>query len=154
MLGSTSRREALVGEALRRDQEDVDGVGRESVVDVVPFGLVAGIDGRRPDAEPLRHRDLVAHQREERADDQGRAVTLVAADASRDPVDEALAPAGPLDDERAFAVPRDGLDGLALAVAEGGERTEHGLEVAPEGVVGIDVSNLRICRRPITRIAG
>ena len=44
---------------------------------------------------------------------------LVAADARRDPVDEALAPAGSLDDERAATVLGDDLDRLALAVAEG-----------------------------------
>ena len=43
-------REAFVGEALRRDQQDVDRVGGEPGVDVVPFGLVAGVDRRGADA--------------------------------------------------------------------------------------------------------
>ena len=93
----------------------------------------------RPQAEPAGHRDLVAHQREQRADDQRRAVALVAPDAGRDPVDEALAPAGPLDDERPPTVADDRLDRLALAVAELGARAEHGLQVGLEGcVVGRD----------------
>ena len=60
----------------------------------------------------------------------------VPADARGDPVDEALAPAGPLHDERPRAVPDHGLDRLALALPERRTRAEHGLEVRLEGVVG------------------
>ena len=98
--------------------------------------------------EAARHRDLVAHEREQRADDQRRTVALVAADAGRDPVDEALAPARPLDDERPFAVLRDRLDGLALALAKGRVGAEHGLEVALQEVVGVDGVSLTEGDRP------
>ena len=129
MLGRTSRREALVGEALRRDEQDVDRVGGEAVVDRVPLLDVARVDRRGAEAQPAGHRDLVAHQRQQRADDQRRPVALVAPHARRDPVDEALAPARALDDERAAAVLDDRLDRLALALAERRVRAEHGLEV-------------------------
>ena len=127
-------REAFVGEALRRDQQDIDRVGGEPVVDVVPFVDVAGVDRRGTEPEAFGHRDLVAHEREERADDQRRTMALVAADAGRDPVDEALAPARPLDDERAMPVLDDRLDRLALALAEGRVGAEHGLEMPGEVV--------------------
>jgi hypothetical protein len=125
-------REALVGEAFRRDQEHVDLVAAEAFLDFPPFADIAGVDRRRPQPEPRRHRDLVTHEREQGADDQGRPAALVAPDARRDPVDEALAPAGPLDDERARSVTDDRLDGLALALAELGIRAEHGLEVVDQ----------------------
>ncbi len=121
--------EALVGESLGRDQEDIDRVRGEAVVDGVPLVDVAGVDRGGPQPQAAGHRDLVAHQREERADDEGRAVAAVAADPGRDPVDEALAPAGPLDDERASTVLDDGFDRLALAVAECRVGAEHGLQV-------------------------
>ena len=131
--------EVGVAEALGRDQEDVDRVGRERLLDRRPLVDVARVDRVRPQPEPAGHRDLVAHQREQRADDQRRAVALVAPDARRDPVDEALAPAGPLDDERPPAVADDRLDRLALAFAELGVGAEHRLEVSLQGgVVGRD----------------
>jgi hypothetical protein len=45
-------------------------------------------------------------------------VALVTTDARRDPVDEALAPARALDDERPLPVADDRLDRLALPLAE------------------------------------
>jgi hypothetical protein len=59
-------------------------------------------------------------------------VALVAADPRRDPVDEALARARALNDERPVPVPDDRLDRLALALAELGIGPEHGLEVVVE----------------------
>ena len=131
------RHEAFVGEPLRRDEQDVDGVGGEALVDRVPFVGVARVDRRGAEAEAPGHRDLVAHQRQERADDQGGSVTLVAADPRRDPVDEALAPARPLDDEGSVTVLDDRLDRLALAVAECGAGAEHGLEVLGQKIHGL-----------------
>ena len=143
------RREPLVGEALRGDEQDVDGVGREAVADRLPLVRVAGVDRRRAEAEALGHRDLVAHQRQQRADDQGRAAALVAADAGRDPVDEALAPAGPLHDQRAPAVPGDRLDRLALAVTERRRRPEHRGEVTVEGIHRSQCDRCNAVRRPL-----
>ncbi len=98
--------------------------------DGLPLVDVARVDRRRPEAQAAGHRDLVAHQGEQRADDERRAVAAVAPDAGRDPVHEALAPARALDDERAAAVVDDGLDRLALALAEGRLGAEHALEVS------------------------
>jgi hypothetical protein len=130
--GQDAGGEVIVGEALGRDQEDVDGVGRERLLDLGPLVLVAAVDRVGPEPQPGGHRDLVAHEREERADDERRAVALVAADPGGDPVDKALAPARALDDERAGAVASNRLDRLALPVAEGRAGAEHGLEVGLE----------------------
>ena len=130
--GKDPVREGLVAEALGRDQQDVDRVGREPRLDVVPLGRVARVDRRGVEAQPAGHRDLVAHEGEERADDERRPVALVAADPRRDPVDEALAPARALDDERPLPVADHGLDRLALALAELRVGTEHRSEVVVE----------------------
>ena len=130
--------EPLVGEALRGDEQDVDRVGGETGLHVIPFGLIAGVDRGRSNAQSLRHRDLVPHQRQQRADDQAGPVALVAADARRDPVHEALAPTRPLDDERSFTVLGDCPDRLPLAVAKGRVGAEHGPKMALEVVIGSD----------------
>ena len=130
--GKDPVREGLVAEALGRDQQDVDRVCREPRLDVVPLGRVARVDRRGVEAQPAGHRDLVAHEGEERADDERRPVALVAADPRRDPVDEALAPARALDDERPLPVSDHGLDRLALALAELRVGTEHRPEVVVE----------------------
>ncbi len=143
------RGESLVGEAFRGDEQDVDRVGREPVADRLPLVRVARVDRRGPEAEALGHRDLVAHQRQQRADDQGRATAFVAAHARRDPVDEALAPAGPLHDQGAPAVPGDGLDRLALAVAERRRGAEHRREVTVQGIHRSQCDRCNAVRRPL-----
>ena len=131
--------EVGVAEALGRDQQDVDRVGRDGLLDRRPLVDITRVDRVRPQPEPAGHRDLVAHERKQGTDDQRRSVALVASDPRRDPVDEALAPAGPLDDERPPAVTDDRLDCFALSLAELGVGTEHGLQMRLEsGVVGRD----------------
>ena len=46
---------------------------RQPVPDRAPLLAVGAVDGVRAQPEPLRRRDLVAHEREQRADDEGRA---------------------------------------------------------------------------------
>ena len=113
----------------------------EVVLDRRPVVAVGRVDRHGAEAQPVRRLDLVAHQAEQRAHDQRGAVALVAPHARGDPVDEALAPARPLHDERARAVPDDRLDRLALALAERRARAEHRLEVGLEGVRrgGLDI---------------
>jgi hypothetical protein len=126
--GQELAQEALIAEALRGDEQDVHLVAREGLADRLPLVDVARVDGDRAEADAARHLDLVAHQGEERADDERRAVALVAADARGQPVDDALAPAGALDDEHARAVGERRLDRLALVGAERRVRAEHALQ--------------------------
>ena len=132
--GQQPRVEVLVGEALRGDEQDVDAVADEVGLDGRPVVAVGGVDRHGAQPQPVRGLDLVAHQAEQRAHDQRRPVALVPPDPRGDPVDEALAPARPLHDERPRAVADHGLDRLALALAERRTRAEHGLEVGLEGV--------------------
>ena len=134
--GQQPRGEVLVREPLGGDEQDVDPVGGEVVLDRGPVVAVGRVDGHGAQAEPVRSLDLVPHQRQQRADDERGAVACVAADAGGDPVDEALAPARALDDEGPRAVADDGVDGLALPVAERGTQAEHRLEVALDRVGG------------------
>ena len=128
-------RESLVREALRRDEQDVDRVSGEALVDGLPLVDVAGVDRRGAEPEAARHRDLVAHQREQRADDQGRAVARRRAGPGSRSSRRGSCPSRPLDDERPPAVPDDRLDRLALTVAKGRVGAEHRAEVAGQ-VIG------------------
>ena len=131
-----ARVEVLVREPLRGHEQQVDPVLGQVLLDRRPVVAVGGVDRHGPKAEAVRGIDLVAHQREQRADDQRRAVAGVAPDPGRDPVDEALAPPRPLHDERPRPVAHDRLDRLALALAERRARAEHRLEVGLEGIGG------------------
>ena len=63
--------EAWVVEPLRADQQQVDGRPPASCArDLVPLVAVGAVDRVRAQPEPLGRDDLVAHQREQRADDQ------------------------------------------------------------------------------------
>ena len=55
-----------------------------------PFLLVGAVDRDRPDADPLGHLDLVAHQREQRADQQGGAGALLAQQLGCQEIDHAF----------------------------------------------------------------
>ena len=65
--------EAGVVEPLRADQQHVDLAGVDRGLDRLPLLDVGGVDRDGADAGPLGGRDLVAHQRQQRRDDHGRA---------------------------------------------------------------------------------
>ena len=89
---------------------------------------VGRVDRVGADAEPLRGRDLVAHQRQQRRDDQRRPGALLAQQRRRDEVDGGLAPARALDAQHARAVVDQVGDGLALVLAEAGSGSGQALE--------------------------
>ncbi len=66
--------EVGVVQPFRADQQHVESAVAHPLVDLVPLGNVARVDRRGVDARPIRGGDLVAHQREQRRDDHGRAV--------------------------------------------------------------------------------
>jgi hypothetical protein len=68
--------------------------------------------------QPKRRVDLIAHERQQRRDDDGGACSPVPQQAGGDEVDRALAPAGALHDQEAAALFNHGPDGFQLAVAE------------------------------------
>ena len=107
---------AVVSEALRRDEQEIHLVGAERPFDVVPLLEVGAVDRPRLDTESARHQQLIAHQREQRADEQGRSRSAVAQEPSRKEVDEALAPSCALDDQDSRPVVDGGDDGFDLAL--------------------------------------
>ena len=114
--------ERRVGEALGRDEEHVDDVGLEVGGDLVPLVAVVAVDRAGGHAAAGAGVDLVAHEREQRRDDQRRTRARVAQEAGRDEVDGALAPAGALDDQHPPPILDQCADRVELTVAELGVR--------------------------------
>ena len=112
--------EARVVEALGTHQQQVDRVDAQRLPYVLPLGRVRGVHGHGADPGPLGGADLVAHQGQQRRDDEGRPGTFSPAQHRGDEVDRRLAPAGALDHERSPPVLDEGLDCLRLPVAEVG----------------------------------
>ena len=110
--------EAGVVQPLGADQQHVDLAGRDLLLDRLPLLDVGGVDRDRADAGALGGGDLVAHQREQRRDDDRRAGALRAEQQRRHEVDRRLAPAGALHDQGAPAVDGQRLDRGPLVVVQ------------------------------------
>ncbi len=54
-------------------EQDTDGVGRERLLDRRPVVAVLAVQGRGAYAEPVRRSYLIAHERQQRAHEDGRA---------------------------------------------------------------------------------
>ena len=123
--------ERRVVQALGRDQEHVDLVGGQLGEHVVPLVRVRGVDGDGAHPGTGGRRDLVAHEGEQRGDQDGGAGTALAQQQGGDEVDGRLAPPRALHDEGPSAGVDERLDGLELAVVELGllvadQSAEHG----------------------------
>ena len=118
--GRTPSRNAGVVQPLGRHHQQVDGARGDAVVDLVPVVDVGRVDGLGGDARPPGGRDLVAHEREQRRDDQRGAGPLLAEQAGGDEVHGRLAPPGALDDEGAAPVEHERLDGRELVGSDDG----------------------------------
>ncbi len=114
--------ELRVVEPLGTDQQQVDRVLREQRLDLGPRVAVGRVDRVRADPEPLGRGDLVAHQRQQRRDDQRGPGALLAQQRGRDEVDGRLAPARPLHAQHARVIPDQVVDRLELAGTERGAR--------------------------------
>jgi hypothetical protein len=126
--------EAGVVEPLGGDEEEVDVAGAHPLLDGVPVVAVLGVDGGGPHPGPLRHLQLVAHEGEQRRDEEGGAGAGVAQQPGGDEVHGALAPPRALDDEGPAPIGDHSPDGLELAGAEGG--------VVPAGKAGEERAGL------------
>jgi hypothetical protein len=111
--------ELRVVQALRADEQEVDGVLRQQPLHLLPCVAVGRVDRVRPDPQPLGGGDLIAHQGQERRDDQRRPGAALAQQRGGDEVDGRLPPAGALDAEHARAVLDEVAHGLELVGAEG-----------------------------------
>ena len=131
--------EAGVVQSLGADQEQVELVGGQPIAHRVPFVAVGGVDRVRAQPEPASGRQLVAHQRQQRRDDQRRAGWVggvVSQQRGGDEVDRRLAPAGALHAQDPGAVDGDIADGLELPVAKLGVRRAGQRPQATEGIGG------------------
>ena len=129
--------EAWVVEPLRADQQDVDVAAPDVGVDRLPLLDVAGVDRHGTGAGAPGGSDLVAHQRQQRADDDRRARAAGAQERGGDEVDGRLAPAGALDNEGPPAVLDEGADGGPLVPTKArvvpGERPQVCLGLVLQG---------------------
>ena len=110
--------ELRVVEPLGADQQQVDRVGVDQRAHLVPLVAVGRVDRVRPDPQPLGGRDLVAHQRQQRRDDERRPGAALAQQRGGDEVDGPLAPARALHAEHAGAVLDEVAHRLELVLAE------------------------------------
>ena len=114
---------------LRADQQQVDGVRGEPGADVVPLLAVGAVDGVRAQSQPARRGDLVAHQGQQRADDQGRARAGLPQERGGDEVHRGLSPPCALHAQHPRPIDHDILDRLELPRPElrvivGGQRAQ------------------------------
>ena len=109
---------ALVGQPFWRDQQDVHLVAPNRRLDTLPIVLIVGIDRDRPHPHALRRGDLVAHQRQQRRDEQGRPQPCLPQQLGGDEIDETLAPAGFLHHQKTTAALDDVADSFFLSFAE------------------------------------
>ncbi len=129
-LGQPVLAEVGVVETLRAHQQDVDLARGQLLAHRGPLGDVAGVDGVGTDPGAGGGLDLVAHQRQQRADDDGGPRPDGAQQRGGHEVHRRLTPPGPLHHEHARAVDQQRLDGLELVLAEvrvrsGGEPAQH-----------------------------
>jgi hypothetical protein len=117
-LGQHLVAEVGVVEPLRADEKHIDLARRHRLGDLTPLGDVGGVDGGGPYARARGGLDLVAHQREERGDDDGGAVTCPPQQRRGDKVDSRLAEPGALDQEHPAPRGHQGFDCRPLVVAE------------------------------------
>jgi hypothetical protein len=114
--------ELRVVQALGADEQQVDRVVGEQPADLLPRAAVGRVDRVRPDAQALDGGDLVAHQGQQRRDDQRRSRAALAQEGGGEEVHRRLAPAGALHAEHARAVLDQVADRLELMRAKAGVR--------------------------------
>ena len=112
--------EGGVVESLGTDQQDVDVVGLERRRDVTPVGRIGRVHRHGAHPGTLGRGDLVAHQRQERTDDDRRPGTLGTAERRRHEVDGRFAPPGALHHERTLPLLDQCQDRLELPIVEDG----------------------------------
>jgi hypothetical protein len=122
------RAKGLAADLTVGDQDDLAFVRLEACSHCGPLVLIGRVDREGPDPDPLGRSDLVAHQREQWADQEHRARPLFAEQFRGDEVDEALAPAGALHHQCPRSALQHRFDRLPLTFPECRIRAEHSME--------------------------
>ena len=129
--------ELRVVEPLGADEQEIDRIGRQQPAHLLPRLAVGRVDRVRADPEPLGGRDLVAHQREQRRDDQRRAGAALAQQRRGEEVHRRLAPARALDAQDTRAAVDEIGHGLALVRPEGRLRARQRAQELGRARVGL-----------------
>ena len=104
---------------------------------LAPLVRVGRVDGDRANAGALGRGDLVAHESEQRRDQDGGPGTLPTQQQSGDEVHRGLAPPGALHDERPAVLIDERLDGFVLPVVKVcGIRADQGAQDLERGRTG------------------
>ena len=110
--------ELRIDESFRRYEQNVDLVSVETTGDVSPLRDIGRGDRGGSHTCALRCSHLVAHEGDERGDDEGRSEVGSSLQQSSDEVDRRLSPSGALHHQCTSAVGHQGLDRLPLAGVE------------------------------------
>ena len=110
--------EVGVAQALWGNEEEVEETLPKLLLHLRPLLGVVAVDASGVHADSSGHLALVAHQGQQRGDQQSRARPSLPEQSRGDEVDGAFSPAGPLHDQGSPSLGNDGLDGLELARSE------------------------------------
>src|SRR5690606_32298278 len=132
--GQDAVAELGVVEAFGADQQHVDGALGDRGVGALPLLGVGAVDGVSADSGAFGGGDLVAHQRQQRGDDDGGPGSRGAAQRGGHEVDRGLAPSGALHHEDAPVPGGEGVDGPPLVLAQAGVGSGEGAQVGLRGV--------------------
>ena len=106
---------SVVGQSLRRNQQEIDTILLQILFHPIPIVGIAAVDRPGRDADPFGGFKLVAHQGEQRRNEQCRSGSLVTKQPGSEKVDDAFPPSGPLYNQNPFAFQQP-LNTLPLAV--------------------------------------
>src|SRR5437870_11939731 len=102
-----------------RNQQDIAFVPRECRARFPPFVTVLAVNRQRPETDVERRVDLVAHEREQRADQQCRSGATITQHFGRDKVDDALTPTTALNNQHSQLKDSSHTNRFPLAFAKG-----------------------------------
>jgi hypothetical protein len=122
--------ELRIVQTFRTDEQHVHRAGAHGGVDLLPLLGIGRVDRARMDASPRGGFDLVAHQCEQRRDDDCRPGTPGAEQRGRDEIHRRLAPSGALHHEHAAPVCGERADRGPLVLAQSRLSPGQRLQVA------------------------
>lgn len=111
-------KEPLVSQPFGRDEQNVDLAPLNGVLDALPVSSILGVDRLRFEAQSVGRSDLVPYQGKKRRHEKCRAHSGLSQELDGNEVDEALAPAGALNNQQPSPTFDDVPNRLLLAASE------------------------------------